>query len=82
MGYSGAVLLLLLQGCCTAAREWGALKNDATERIPEYPDETPPVERQTQTINNNTMNRPKNAGRISSPNSPTYGKDLDNLPLP
>lgn len=74
MSYSGAVLLLLLQGCSTAAREWGALKNDATERIPEYIDETPPVERQTQTVNNNTMNRPKNSGRISSANSPTYGK--------
>ncbi|XP_076154497.1 sclerostin [Alosa pseudoharengus] len=72
MGYSGAVLLLLLQGCCTAAREWGALKNDATERIPEYTDETPPVERQTQTVNNNTMNRPKNSGRISSANPPTF----------
>lgn len=71
MGYSGAMVLLLLQGCCTAVREWGALKNDATEKIPGNNDELRAMERQTQTFNNSTMNRPKNSRRVSS-NSPTF----------
>ncbi|CAN9508785.1 unnamed protein product [Ophioblennius macclurei] len=29
-------LLLLLQGCCTAVREWKVFKNGATEILPEY----------------------------------------------
>ncbi|XP_029384407.1 sclerostin [Echeneis naucrates] len=39
---SALLLLLLLQGCCTAVRGWKVLKNDATEILPEVQPETPP----------------------------------------
>ncbi len=68
------LLLLLLQGCFTAAHGWRALKNDATEIIPEYTEDTSRPEEQIQISNNNTMNRAKNGGRRSSANSRTYGK--------
>ncbi|KAL1264471.1 hypothetical protein QQF64_004826 [Cirrhinus molitorella] len=67
------LLLLLLQGCFTAAHGWRALKNDATEIIPEYTEDTNRPEEQIQLSNNNTMNRAKNGGRRSSANSRTYG---------
>ncbi|XP_026132069.1 sclerostin [Carassius auratus] len=68
------LLLLLLQGCFTAAHGWRALKNDATEIIPEYTEDTNRPEEQIQiSNNNNTMNRAKNGGRRSSANSRTYG---------
>ncbi|KAG7492303.1 hypothetical protein MATL_G00013810 [Megalops atlanticus] len=64
--------LLLLQGCCTAVRGWRVLKNDATEIIPEYPEETPQPDEPLQ-MSNNTMNRPKHGGRRRSANTPSYG---------
>ncbi|KAI1896555.1 hypothetical protein AGOR_G00095980 [Albula goreensis] len=69
--YSSSVLLLL-QGCCTAVRGWRVLKNDATEIIPEYIEETQqPVE--PLQLPNNTMNRAKYGGRRRLPNSASYG---------
>ncbi|XP_006638179.1 sclerostin [Lepisosteus oculatus] len=68
--YSSAVLLLL-QGCCTAARAWKVLKNDATEVIPEYSEDAQQPEPEQQT--NNTMNRAKHGGRTLSANTHSYG---------
>ncbi|XP_046887923.1 sclerostin [Hypomesus transpacificus] len=65
-------MLLLLQGCCTAVQGWRVLKNDATENIPEFTEETQTPKEPIQTSNNNTMNRAKNGGRRSSVNTPTY----------
>ncbi|XP_030257211.1 sclerostin [Sparus aurata] len=66
--------LLLLQGCCTAVKGWKVLKNDATEILPEYREETrTPQEAITQAtngsnnINTNSMNnRAKSGGRTAS----------------
>jgi len=68
------LLLVLLQGCFTAAHGWRALKNDATEIIPEYTEDTNKPEEQIQLSDNNTMNRAKNGGRRSSANTRIYGK--------
>ncbi|TKS89406.1 Sclerostin Precursor [Collichthys lucidus] len=73
--------LLLLQGCCAAARGWRVLKNDATELLPEYSTRTaqeeaatPPTDNSNSNSNNsnsNSMNnRPKNGGRTA--NTVTY----------
>ncbi|XDV44403.1 hypothetical protein PO909_012695 [Leuciscus waleckii] len=67
------LLLVLLQGCFTAAHGWRALKNDATEIIPEHTEDTNKPEEQIQLSDNNTMNRAKNGGRRSSANSRIYG---------
>lgn len=72
MQVSVALLLLLLQGCFTAAHGWRLLKNDATEMIPEYMEDTQRPEEQMLS-DNNTLNRAKNGGRRSSANSHTYG---------
>ncbi|KAM3859317.1 sclerostin [Diretmus argenteus] len=62
-------VLLLLQGCCTAVKGWKVLKNDATEIIPEYTEDTRTPQEATQASNdnnsnNNTMNnRAKHGGR-------------------
>ncbi|XP_035514780.1 sclerostin [Morone saxatilis] len=70
--------LLLLQGCCTAVKGWKVLKNDATEILPEYREDTrTPHEAIIQAANgsnnnnnnnnnSNTMNnRAKNGGRTA-----------------
>ncbi|XP_042363751.1 sclerostin [Plectropomus leopardus] len=63
-------VLLLLQGCCTAVRGWKVLKNDATEILPEYRENsrTPHEAILTASNNNsNTMNnRAKNGGRTAN----------------
>ncbi|KAM9715623.1 sclerostin [Menidia menidia] len=72
-------LVLLLQGCCcTVARGWKVLKNDATELLPEYRENTRTAHeanRQTPNIihnnnnnNNNSMNnnRAKTGGRTAN----------------
>ncbi|XP_055032985.2 sclerostin [Misgurnus anguillicaudatus] len=66
------LLLLLLQGCFTAAHGWRAFKNDATEIIPEYTEDTQRPEERILS-DNSTLNRAKNGGRRSSANSHTYG---------
>ncbi|KAG9267817.1 sclerostin [Astyanax mexicanus] len=72
-------LLLLLQVWLSGAGAWGALKNDATELLEEYTEDTPHPEQQRQPLNSssntntNNMNQAKNGGRRSSANSPTYG---------
>ncbi|XP_072523295.1 sclerostin [Salminus brasiliensis] len=72
---SWPLLLLLLQFWLSGTGAWGALKNDATELLEEYTEDTPPhPEEQRQPLNNtNTMNQAKNGGRRPSANSPTYG---------
>ncbi|XP_072229435.1 sclerostin [Leuresthes tenuis] len=71
--------LLLLQGCCTTVKGWKVLKNDATEILPEYRENTrTPQEAILQTSNNNNNNnnnntvnnRAKNGGRTA--NTVTY----------
>ena len=59
--------LVLLQGCCTAARGWTVLKNDATEVLPEYRERSP-HETATHAANgsSNTGNRAKSGGRSAS----------------
>ncbi|KAJ8416039.1 hypothetical protein AAFF_G00380610 [Aldrovandia affinis] len=69
--YSSSALLLL-QGCCTAVRGWRVSKNDGTEIIPEYTEESPQPEKPIQ-LPNNTMNRAKHGGRRRSANVPAYG---------
>ncbi|XP_026170596.1 sclerostin [Mastacembelus armatus] len=66
--------LLLLQGCCTAVKGWKVLKNDATEILPEYAENTRTPQEATQQASNgssnshsNTMdNRAKNGGRATN----------------
>lgn len=66
-----SALLLLLQGCCTAAKGWKVLKNDATEILPEYNENSrTPEEAMLQASHgrnnsnsNNVNNRAKNGGR-------------------
>ncbi|XP_040922470.1 sclerostin [Toxotes jaculatrix] len=66
--------LLLLQGCCTAVKGWKVLKNDATEILPEYSENTRTPQEATLQANNgsnnsnsNTMNnRAKNGGRAAN----------------
>ncbi|XP_026861777.1 sclerostin [Electrophorus electricus] len=67
-----SAVLLLLQGCLSAAEGWRALKNDATEIIPEYTVDALQPEEQIQPFTNNTMNQAKNGGRRSTANTPTY----------
>ncbi|KAM8888495.1 sclerostin [Synchiropus picturatus] len=81
---SSALLLLLLQGCCSVVRGWKVLKNDATEILPDYrginraPHEailssssSSSSNNNNNNNNNNTVNnRPKNGGR--SANSVSY----------
>ncbi|KAJ8251901.1 hypothetical protein GJAV_G00226710 [Gymnothorax javanicus] len=55
--YSSSVLFLL-QGCFAAARGWRVLKNDATENIPDYTEDTRFPEEPLQ-LPNNTLNRAK-----------------------
>ncbi|XP_051968906.1 sclerostin-like [Xyrauchen texanus] len=66
------LLLLLLQRGCFTAAHGRVFKNDATEIIPEYMEDTQRPEEQIQLSNNNTLNRAKNGGR-SSANAHTYG---------
>ncbi|KAK2820681.1 hypothetical protein Q5P01_023640 [Channa striata] len=62
--------LLLLHGCCTAVKGWKVLKNDATEILPEYTEETRTPQEEPGQANNgrnssngNSMNnRAKNVG--------------------
>ncbi|KAM9837711.1 sclerostin [Aulostomus maculatus] len=64
-----AALLLLLQGCCTAARAW-RIHNDATEIIPE--DSRTDRETDLHATNNgsvNNNNRAKNGGRAATTTS-------------
>ncbi|XP_019965141.1 sclerostin [Paralichthys olivaceus] len=71
-------VLLLLQGCCTVVKGWKVLKNDATEILPEYrentrtPHEDANIPQASNGRNNsNTVNnRAKNGGR--SANSVSY----------
>lgn len=65
--------LVLLQGCCSAARGWKALKNDATEVLPDDRERSP-NEPATQAANgsSNTGNRPKSGGRTA--NTVSYSK--------
>ncbi|GAA6214580.1 sclerostin [Lates japonicus] len=66
--------LLLLQGCCTAVKGWKVLKNDATEILPEYTENTrtpqeaiPQANNGRNNSNSNTMNnRAKNGGRTAN----------------
>ncbi|XP_018534887.1 sclerostin [Lates calcarifer] len=66
--------LLLLQGCCTAVKGWKVLKNDATEILPEYTENTrtpqeaiPQANNARNNSNSNTMNnRAKNGGRTAN----------------
>ncbi|XP_076856584.1 sclerostin [Brachyhypopomus gauderio] len=67
-----SAVLLLLQGCLTAAEGWRVLKNDATEIIPEYTVDTLQPEEQNPPFTNNTMNQAKNGGRRPTANTPTY----------
>ncbi|XP_029312992.1 sclerostin [Cottoperca gobio] len=75
--------LLLLQGCCTAVKGWKVLKNDATEILPEYrensrtPQEAIPQASNGNNNNNSSSssssslnNRAKGGGR--SANTVTY----------
>lgn len=65
-----AVLVLLLQGCCTAVKGWKGLKNDATEILPEYRENTRTAQEAIlQAANNhsNSMNnRAKTGGRSAN----------------
>uniref|UniRef100_UPI0037E710F1 sclerostin n=1 Tax=Semicossyphus pulcher TaxID=241346 RepID=UPI0037E710F1 len=66
--------LLLLQGCCTAVKGWKVLKNDGTEILPEYRENsgtpreaTLPASNGGNSNNSNTMNnRAKNGGRSAN----------------
>ncbi|XP_070707980.1 sclerostin [Pempheris klunzingeri] len=66
--------LLLLQGCCTAVKGWKVLRNDATEILPEYRENTrTPQEATLQASNgsnnnhsNSMNNRAKNGGRSAN----------------
>ncbi|XP_068161612.1 sclerostin [Antennarius striatus] len=66
--------LLLLQGCCTAARGWKVLKNGATEILPEYTENTrTPHEATTHALNgsddndiSSVNNRAKNGGKTAN----------------
>uniref|UniRef100_G3NHR7 Sclerostin n=1 Tax=Gasterosteus aculeatus TaxID=69293 RepID=G3NHR7_GASAC len=59
------VLVVLLQGCCAAARGWKLLKNDATEILPEYAGNTgTPHEAVLQASDMN--NRAKAGGRAAN----------------
>ncbi len=79
--------LLLLQGCCTAVKGWKVLKNDATEILPEYRENTRtpqeaiiPAANGSSGNNNhsNTMNnRAKNGGRTA--NTVIYSKSCFKL---
>lgn len=71
---SWPLLLLLLQFRLSGAGAWGALKNDATELIGEYTEDTPQPDEHRQQFTNSTMNQAKNGGRRASANSPAYGK--------
>ncbi|MBN3308740.1 sclerostin [Amia ocellicauda] len=73
MALWSVLLLLLLQGYCSAARGWKGLKNDATEIIPEYSeDPQPPQAPQPPAQSNSTMNRAKHGGRTATANTETY----------
>uniref|UniRef100_A0A667Z1L9 Sclerostin n=1 Tax=Myripristis murdjan TaxID=586833 RepID=A0A667Z1L9_9TELE len=61
-------VLLLLQGCCTAVKGWKVLKNDATEIVPEYTEDTRTTQRAIQATMNN---RAKSGGR-RTPNTVSY----------
>ena len=76
-----SLALLLLQGCCTAVKGWKVLKNDGTEILPEYRENSrTPLETILQTANgnnnnnnNNTLNnRAKSGGR--SADTVSYSK--------
>ncbi|KAG7459632.1 hypothetical protein MATL_G00212680 [Megalops atlanticus] len=74
--YSSSVLLLL-QGYFTSVKGWRVFRNDATENIPDYSEDTQPPEEPVQ-LSNNTMNRAKHGGRSqggrsSSGNADSYG---------
>lgn len=75
-----SLALLLLQGCCTAVKAWKVLKNDATEILPEYAEDTrTPQEAILQASNgrnnstgNSMNNRAKLGGRTA--NTVSYSK--------
>lgn len=65
------LVLLLLQGCCAAAKDWTVRNNDATEVLPEYRgnSRTPQVMTRGSNSgsNNHTLNnRAKNGGRTAN----------------
>ncbi|XP_041672307.1 sclerostin [Cheilinus undulatus] len=75
---SALLLLLLLQGCCAAVKGWKVLKNDGTEILPEFRENTgtprEAVVQATSNGNNNSNsnngnsvnNRAKNGGRTAN----------------
>ncbi|XP_004080683.1 sclerostin [Oryzias latipes] len=66
--------LLLLQGCCAAAKGWRGIRNDATELLPDYGQNTgAPHEailhaanKNNNNSNNTLNNRAKNGGRTAN----------------
>ncbi|XP_056152534.1 sclerostin [Lampris incognitus] len=62
---SGSVLLLL-QGCCTAVREWRVLKNDATEILPEYSEDSRTAQEAAPNANNNNNNNNNNSNSMNN----------------
>ncbi|KAL6094531.1 sost [Pungitius sinensis] len=64
------VLVVLLQGCCAAARGWKLLKNDATEILPEYTGNTrTPQEATLQASDSNSNNNNNNNNNNGSINN-------------
>ncbi|XP_070783568.1 sclerostin [Enoplosus armatus] len=62
--------LLLLQGCCTAVKGWRVLKNDATEILPEYRENTrTPQEAILQASNGSNNNNNNNNSNSNSMNN-------------
>ncbi|XP_020500634.1 sclerostin [Labrus bergylta] len=59
---SALLLLLLLQGCCAAAKGWRVLKNDGTEILPEFTENTGTPILQANNNNNNNNNNSNNNG--------------------
>ncbi|XP_054898871.1 sclerostin [Poeciliopsis prolifica] len=81
---SSALLLLRLQGCCAATKDWKEMKNGATEILPNRRENSrPPHQAILQTSDNNNNNnnnnnsntlnnRAKNGGRTSTSNTVSY----------
>lgn len=67
---SSVLVLLLLQGCCAAAKDWKVLNNDATEVLPDLtrtPQQQVTARASHSGSNNHTLNnRAKNGGRTAN----------------
>ncbi|CAK6964995.1 sclerostin [Scomber scombrus] len=68
--------LLVLQGCCTAVKGWKVLKNDGTEILPEYTENSrTPQEAVLQSSNGNNNNNNNNNNHHNQNNNNTMNNN-------